>query len=81
MTDKKEKGTVIKKSTEPRSYVVKTEQSLLRRNRKHLIPTPREETNESTDITASMEPSPDTKPDVIYTRSGRLVTPPDRLTL
>ncbi|XP_046860168.1 uncharacterized protein LOC124453393 [Xenia sp. Carnegie-2017] len=38
--DIKSPAVVVGKTDEPRSYIVRTEQSVLRRNRKHLIPDP-----------------------------------------
>ena len=40
--DKSSLAVSVQKSSEPRSYVVKMEQSLLRRNRKHLVASPNE---------------------------------------
>ena len=43
--DAKTSGTVIKQTDSPRSYLVRTPTSCLRRNRRHLVPTPNEHTS------------------------------------
>jgi len=89
--DKSSPAVVIQKSPQPRSYVVKTEQSLLRRNRRHLVPNPKEEIEET--VTSSPTGNDHRNKDtgtpqdintpcsVVKTRSGRTVVPPTRLDL
>ncbi|KAK2549798.1 hypothetical protein P5673_029619 [Acropora cervicornis] len=88
--DKNSPAVVIQKFPQPRSYVVKTEQSLLRRNRRHLIPNPKEieETAKPLpvgNIQPTKEPGStqgvNTPCSVVKTRSGRTVLPPTRLDL
>ena len=89
--DKNSPAVVIQKSPQPRSYVVKREQSLLRRNRRHLIPNPKEEIEESAKSlpVESIQPTMETGStqgvntpySVVKTRSGRTVIPPTRLDL
>ena len=84
VTDMDSPATVIKQADEPRSYVVKTEKSILRRNRKHLVPTPKatEGQEEEDDQPYMQQPSiPPPSPDVTHTRSGRIVRAPERLNL
>lgn len=79
--DRKESGTIVKKFETPRSYVVKTPTTMVRRNRRHLIEDPSrnscqepQETMSPTSVTAAPENNSG-----YYTRSGRLSVPPDRL--
>ena len=46
VTDLKIDATVARKAEEPRSYIVKTEKSLLRRNGRQLVASPNEEAAE-----------------------------------
>ena len=73
VTDLKTDATVTRKAEEPRSYIIKTEKSLLRRNRRQLVASPNEETAE--------QPQQPTTPTPVVTRSGREVKPPERLNL
>ncbi|XP_044167689.1 uncharacterized protein K02A2.6-like [Acropora millepora] len=88
--DKNSPAVVIQKSAQPRSYVVKTEQSLLRRNRRHLIPNPKEiEETAKPPPVGNIQPTKETvltqgvstPCSVVKTRSGRTVIPPTRLDL
>lgn len=88
-------AVVVGKSEEPRSYLVKTEQSLLRRNRRHLTPDPKDLTvngdstgrrqlrsSESVDVNERASTlRNELGPNVVQTRSGRIVKPPTRLNL
>ena len=86
--DKNSPAVVIQKSPQPRSYVVKTEQSLLRRSRRRLIPNPTEieETAKPLPV-ANIQPTKEpgstqgvnTPCSVVKTRSGRTVIPPTQL--
>ena len=88
--DKNSPAVVIQKSPQPRSYVVKTEQSLLRRNRRHLITNPKEikETAKPLPV-GNIQPTKETGStqgintpcSVVKTRSSRTVIPPTRLDL
>ena len=88
--DKNSPAVVIQKSPQPRSYIFKTQQSLLRRNRRHLIPNPKEieETAKPLPV-GSIQPTKETGSTqgvntpciVVQTRSGRGVIPPTRLDL
>ena len=78
ITDRKEQGTIVEKAATPRSYLVQTPTSTIRRNRRHLIQTP-----SSSPIP---DPSPVSTPNFTpqdhsqhQTRSGRISRPPQRL--
>ena len=88
--EKNSRAVVIQKSPQPRSYVFKTEQSLLRRNRRHLIPNLNEiEKNAKPLPVGNIQPRKETRStrgvntpcSVVKTRSGRTVIPPTRLDL
>ncbi len=89
LPDSSSPAVVVEKSRHPRSYVVETNQSLLRRNRRHLIPSESMTTqatenkgenatnhDESFTTTTRSETTPN---NVVRTRSG--VKPPTRLNL
>ena len=62
LSDKRTPGTVVRKADEPRSYIVQTDKSILRRNRRHLVPDPQHESNATSDQTSNQEVFiPDTK--------------------
>ena len=88
--DKDSPAVMIQKSLQPRSYVLKTEQSLLRRNRRHLIPNLKEiEENAKPLPVGNIQRTKETRStrgvntpcSVVKTRSGRTVIPPTRLDL
>ena len=89
--DKNSPAVVIQKSPQPRSYVVKTEQSLLRRNRRHLIPNPKEEIKKTAKSlpVGNVQPTKETGStqgintlcSVFKARSSRPVDPPTPLDL
>ena len=95
--DYKHPGFVVAPSSSPRSYVVKTEDGvLLRRNRRHLVPTterlredsawediPVRDADESEDSTPDppQKDSLSQSPDHYVTRSGRIIKPPTKLDL
>ena len=76
----------------PRSYQVKTSFGVLRRNRRHLIPSPNEQlnddecldvfpelsNNDSVTTRAPQSSSQPTHDGTVYTRSGRASRPPKR---
>ncbi len=89
LPDSSSPAVVVEKSRHPRSYVVETNQSLLRRNRRHLVPSESMTTqatenkgenatnqDESFTTTTTSETTPN---NVVRTRSGRIVKPPTRL--
>lgn len=83
IVDKREFGKVIDKSKEPRSYIVQTSKSKLRRNRFHLIPTDDAvdsneqnlNTNETSSTTTTIQED-DTNP-ARTSRYGRTIKQPD----
>lgn len=80
VTDRSAPAVIVQKSPEPGSYVVKTDQSLLRRNRRQLIetptPSPKLEKEKRDDL-----PKCESSSNFTVTRSGRTVIPPKRLDL
>ena len=89
--DKRSPETVLKKSNEPRSYIVETDNAVLRRNRRHLIPDPNgggegdEADVEGDTIVAGSDRNSITANSQVNssgthltTRSGRVVVPPKR---
>ena len=90
LTGQRKPGMVIRKSDEPRSYIVKTETSPggIRRNRRHLVANP----NDTSSYTPSNDGNqqrnldeetlaPEESSSYTTTRSGRVVVPPKRLDL
>lgn len=80
VTDRSAPAVIVQKSPEPGSYVVKTDQSLLRRNRRQLVetptPAPKLEKQTRDDL-----PKCESSNNFTVTRSGRTVIPPKRLEL
>ena len=80
VTDRSAPAVIVQKSPEPGSYVVKTDQSLLRRNRRQLVetptPAPKLEKQKRDDL-----PKCESSSNFTVTRSGRTVIPPKRLEL
>lgn len=80
VTDRSAPAVIVQKSPEPGSYVVKTDQSLLRRNRRQLVetptPAPKLEKQKRDDL-----PKCESSNNFTVTRSGRTVIPPKRLEL
>lgn len=78
VTDRSAPAVIVQKSPEPGSYVVKTDQSLLRRNRRQLgetpTPAPKLEKEKRDDL-----PKCESSSNFTVTRSGRTVIPPKRL--
>lgn len=81
--DRKEPGTVIEKSENPRSYVVETPSTTVPRNRRHLIEVPSR--NSSIKQQEAIQPDEQAETPIsennpgYYTRSRRLSVPPNRL--
>ena len=80
VTDRSAPAVKVQKSPEPGSYVVKTDQSPLRRNRRKLVetptPAPKLEKENGDDL-----PKCESSSNFTVTRSGRTVIPPKRLDL
>lgn len=80
VTDRSAPAVIVQKSPEPGSYVVKTDQSLLRRKRRQLVETPtlapKLEKEERDDL-----PKYESSSNFTVTCSGRTVIPPKRLDL
>ena len=80
VTDRSAPAVIVQKSPEPGSHVVKTDQSLLRRNRRQLVetptPAPKLEKEKRDDL-----PKCESSSNFTVTRSGRTVIPPKRLDL
>ena len=77
--DSQQRGTIISTSNEPRSYIVSTPTGQVRRNRQHIVPIPSQ--------TSLSETDPETQsnefqrsPVQTRSRTGTIVSPPDRLT-
>lgn len=84
ITTESSHGTVVQQTAAPRSYLVRTEDGLLRRNRTHLratqCPLPDSTNREDTDSDSADQPV--AEPDATYvTGSGRHSRPPRRLDL
>ena len=80
-----EPAFVINKADEPRSYNVQSGSSVLRRNRRHLLLIPREEDRRGHGQSNSRYRGTETSmvsnnENIVRTRSGRIIRPPDRLT-
>ena len=80
VTDRSAPAVIVQKSPEPGSYVVKIDQSLLRRNRRQLVetptPAPKLEKQKRDDL-----PKCESSNNFTVTCSGRTVIPPKRLEL
>lgn len=86
--DRKEEGTVVDETGQPRSYMLSTPTSAIRRNRRHVNQLPQPSSDPETPAEPPPEKSPVTKtapvtetpePDlVVTTRSGRVVKTPAR---
>jgi len=78
VTDQSSPFVIVQKSLAPRSHQVKTDQSLLRRNRRHLVetptPSPKLEKEKRDD-----SPKCESSSNFTVPRSGRTVIPPKRL--
>ncbi|EDO39892.1 predicted protein [Nematostella vectensis] len=86
--DRKQKGTVIGKTNEPRSYQLSTPKHNIRRNRRQLNMLPKPDPETPTESSPASTPEPAAKtttPEVqapvpvTTTRSGRVVKTPARL--
>ena len=70
-------GVVIAKSSTPRSYVIETPQSIVRRNRRHLRPTTSPiEIEKFAELEPDIEPEQDPSPKSVTQCKAPLVTQP-----
>ena len=68
-------GHVTGPADAPRSYMVETRSGQVRRNRSHLLPMPNTHTSDSDNSPLTTDRSPI----MTRTRTGTMITPPDRL--
>ena len=79
LTNNQTSGEILSENT-TRSYDVEIPTGLFRRNRRHLISVPSNETIvDSEEQSISQTPTVTNNSDICKTRSGRIVNPPDRL--